>query len=138
MATTTTPQTLVGPGNITHTEWTSSDVKATCDFLGTVFGWRFQDAGGPQGPYMMFGDPEVGVGGAVRPVMEHEAGPGATPYVSVTDLDGVIKKAEGAGAKTIVPKTPVEKMGWFAWFQAPGGIVVAAWQNDADAPPMQN
>ncbi len=127
--------TFVGPGNIVHTEWASNDVDASRAFLSKLFGWEMKDMGNPQqGAYWTFGDDKLGLGGAVRAVVPEDPGPSATPYVSVDDLDATIAAATEAGATVMVPKMPVEKMGWFAWFQAPGDIVVAAWQNDESAP----
>lgn len=132
----TTNAPLVGHGHIVHTEFDSKDAAATCTFLSEVFGWSFENMGNPQtGDYWNFGDAELGIGGAVRQTTEEEGGHAYTaPYVNVADLNATINTAQKAGATIMVPKTPVPGMGWFSWFQAPGGVIVAAWQNDENAP----
>lgn len=131
MSETTKP--LVGAGHVVHTEFISTDVAGTRDFLSKVFGLQFQNMPSEMGDYWNFGDEKLGIGGAVRGLMPEEAGPYSAPYFSVENLDATIDAAQGAGATVIVPKTPVPGMGHFAWFQAPGGVIVAAWQNDAGA-----
>ena len=122
-------------GQVVHTEWVSKDVAASRDFFTAVFGTQFQDMGGPQGEYWTFGDQDLGIGGAIRPLMEQDQGHTySAPYINVANIDDAVAKAEAAGATTIVPKVPVPGMGWFAWFQAPGEIIVAAWQNAPEAP----
>lgn len=123
-------------GNVVHTEFASKDADATCKFLGDVFGLQFENGGTPEsGDYWMFGSEEDGVGGAVRPLMPEDQGHAySAPYIGVEDIDATIAAAEAAGAEVMVPKVPIPGMGWFAWFQAPGGVVVAAWQTDSEAP----
>lgn len=127
----TTQTTQTRRGDINHIEFVSNDVNATTTFMNTLFGYEFQDMGNEAGPYHTFG--KDGRGGAVRPVMENEPGPGTTAYVGVDNLDEAITKAEENGATLMVPKQPVPTMGWFAWIQAPGGVVLALWQDDANA-----
>lgn len=128
-----TTQPLVGAGHVVHTEFVSADVEGTRDFLSTVFGLQFQNMPSEMGDYWNFGDEKLGIGGAVRGLMPEEPGPYAAPYFSVDDIDATIATAQEAGATLMVPKQPVPNMGYFAWFQAPGGVIVAAWQNDPDA-----
>lgn len=132
-------QIQIPKGTVVHTEFASKDPEATCKWFTDVFGTRFHNMGNDQGDYFTFGDPDVGLGGAVRPLMAEDVGgaPYSCPYLSTDDIDATIGAAEAAGAQVMVPKQPVEKMGWFAWFTVPGGCIVATWQNDADAPAAQ-
>ncbi|MGB0653490.1 MAG: VOC family protein [Thermoplasmatota archaeon] len=126
---------MIPAGNVCHTELASNDTAATRKFLTDMFATEFVDVSTPELEYHSFGSMEHGVGGAVRPVVPEEPGPNATPYFLVEDIDVSIAKATEAGATPMVPKTPVPTMGWFAWFIAPGGVVLALWQNDPNAPP---
>lgn len=129
--TTTHPLT----GQVVHTEWVSNDVAASRAFFTAVFGTEFQDMSNPQGEYWTFGNQDLGVGGAIRSLMDEDQGHTySAPYLAVEDLDAAIAAAEAAGATIMVPKVPVPGMGWFSWFKAPGDIIVAAWQNDPEAP----
>lgn len=48
-------------------------------------------------------------------------------YVMVDDIPAYLKKAEGLGGKTLIPKQEVPGMGHFAWFKDPEGTVVGLW-----------
>lgn len=126
--------TIPPAGTPVHSEYASNDTAATRKWLTDVFGITFMDMSNDGFEYHTFGDEETGIGGAVRPVVPEEAGPNTTSYLSTTDLDATITKAQDCGANMIVPKTPVPGFGWFAWFMVPGDVVIAAWQNDANAP----
>ncbi len=134
--TTTQPAPLVGLGHIVHTEFVSTDATATCQFLTNVFGIEFQNMPSDMGDYWNFGDEQLGIGGAVRQLTEEEGNNAySAPYFNVENIDAVIDAAVGAGATLMVPKQAVPNMGHFAWFQAPGGVIVAAWENDPGATP---
>src|SRR5947208_3490 len=76
-----------------------------------------------------FRTPGGGQGG-IRPAQAKEI-PGSTSYVRVDHLDAARKKVERAGGEIVLPRVDVPGMGSFFWFRAPGGPILAAWQ---DAP----
>ena len=135
------PQPTVDPvqflGNVVHTELVSNDTAATRTWMANVFGTQFMDMTNPGGEYFTFGNPSLGVGGAVRPVLpETESVPYAVPYFSVGNIDESIVSATENGGTIMVPKTAVPGYGYFSWINVPGGLTLAIWQNDATAAPL--
>lgn len=129
MARQETTQTRVA-GMIAHTEFASTDPKATRKFLEKVFGWKFQSVPMPNGEYHMYETPGGGRGG-LRAVNPQEP-PAVTSYVEVDDLTKAQERVEKGGGRIILPRVDVPGMGAFFWFQVPGGPVLACWQS---APP---
>ncbi len=119
-------------GGVAMTEISSWDADATRGFLADVFGWSFQDASGPA-RYAVGGPSGQPIAG-LRPLMAEEPAPACTPYLTVKNLGATLGAVEMHGGKVMVPPMPVEKRGWFFWFQAPGGPVLACWQDDRKAP----
>lgn len=95
-------------------------------FYSSLFEWRFDIQGGMP----MLGDVSEGIGGHLSS-LGHEPHNYVTVYVQVDDIDGYLRKAEGLGAKTIVPKTEVPSMGHFAWFTDPDGNAIGLWTPSA-------
>ncbi|HEY43579.1 MAG TPA: VOC family protein [Anaerolineae bacterium] len=42
-------------------------------------------------------------------------------YIRTSDIDTTLKKIESLGGKTLVPKTEIPNIGWFAFFADPTG-----------------
>ena len=117
-------------GAIAHTEFGSTDTKATMAFLSATFGTQFTPSppGSPMEYNMAYtpGEPSL----AVRPTMPMEPGPSTTPYFLTGDIDATLRKADAAGATTILPKMEIPGgQGWMAWLQIPGGPIIAVMQN---------
>ncbi|HLF16429.1 MAG TPA: VOC family protein [Candidatus Thermoplasmatota archaeon] len=119
-------------GSVVLTEFSSWDPTATRRFMADVFGWEFRDMPGPM-PYATASVAGKDIAG-IRALMTQEPGPSSIPYLMVRNLTATLAAVEVQGGKILVPPTPVAKMGWFFWFQAPGGPVLACWQDDARAP----
>lgn len=117
-------------GAYSHIELYSSDPNATERFYEDVFGWRFSDMSyGPGMLYRTYSTPRAPSGG----VLERRDGPFQPPsvltYLQTDNLDGVIEGVERHGGKVLVPRYEIANVGAFVIFEAPGGIVQAAWQN---------
>src|SRR5947209_6613912 len=121
-------------GSMAFSEFSSTDPAKTRSFLEKVFGWRFESVQFPMGEYLSFRTPGGGQGG-IRPAQAKEV-PGSTSYVRVDDLDAARKKVERARGEIVLPRVDVPGMGSFFWFRAPGGPILAAWQ-DAPALPTE-
>ena len=52
--------------------------------------------------------------------LQYKAGD-IVPYIDTDDIDAMLKKIESLGGKTLVPKTSIGDMGWFAFFADPTG-----------------
>ncbi len=69
-------------------------------------------------------------GGLMRRAMP---GQGPVNYVSVENVDQFVAKAERLGARVLMGKSPVPRMGWFAQLTDPEGNVFAIWETDPSA-----
>ncbi len=73
---------------------------------------QFAAEGGPSGGFF-----EVGGGGA--PIQYKTDS--LLVYVSTDDIDATLAKAESLGGKTLLPKTEIPQIGWWAVFSGPTG-----------------
>jgi predicted enzyme related to lactoylglutathione lyase len=103
---------------VVHIEIPAKDPKAAGAFYEKLFGWNITEDENMN--YCMF-QPENGPGGGF-PVLDDTFQPGdITLYISCDDVDEMLAKAEGLGAKVLVPKTEIPQTGWFAFFEDPTG-----------------
>ncbi len=115
------------PGAIVHAEMTSNDLTATRKFLEGVFGWKFKkEEMGEGNEYWTF-DPGSGPGGGIMRPMAGMT-PSTLNYVLVESIDAAVKKVTAHGGKIVLPKQEIPKVGWFAVYEIPGGIVQAVYQ----------
>jgi predicted enzyme related to lactoylglutathione lyase len=124
---------------VVHFEIPADDPERAVKFYRELFGWEIKQMGGPMDYWLVETVPTDGEGmptrqgvngGLMRRMM-----PGQTPvnYIAVDDVDEFAGKAQQLGAKSIMPKTPVPGMGWFAQLKDPEGNVFAIWQHDMAA-----
>jgi uncharacterized protein len=125
------PAPVAGPsGSLEFVEYASEDPGATRRFLEVAFDWRFRIRPMPAGEYLAAEAPGGGRGG-IRPTRPTEA-PSSLSYIRVADLAKALERVQSAGGAVVLPRVDVPGMGSFFWFRAPGGPVIACWQ---DAPP---
>ena len=112
-----------------HAELVSKDPAATQKFLQKAFGLKFTETGPEMGNYRMHGRQEGATAGGIgiRSPMGPE-GPGTISYLTVPDIDEAIKSVRAAGAKIIMEKTEVPKMGYTAVYIAPGEVTQGLYQ----------
>jgi len=113
-------------------ELASEDPRATRRFLEDVFEWKFETRKMPQGEYLAY-DAPGGTRGGIRPTQPTEA-PSSLSYVRVADLEKALRRVQANGGVVVLPRVDVPGMGSFFWFRAPGGPILACWQ-DATAGP---
>lgn len=117
------------PGAVVHVELTSNDLSATRKFLEGVFGWKFKKEEMPgmgDMEYWTF-DAGSGPGGGLTNPMDGR--PADTlNYILVESADAAVKKIVAHGGKIIMPKQEIPKIGWFAIYEIPGGVVQAIFQ----------
>ncbi len=116
--------------NICHFEIPADNPERARKFYGELFGWSFEDLTIGTTQYWSIKTPS-GIGG----VMMQRQQPGQQPvnYVHVSNLQESIGKAETLGANTLLGKTPVPGMGWFAIIQDPEKNVIGLWEEAKDA-----
>jgi uncharacterized protein len=108
---------------IVHIEIPAKDTVAAGKFYGDLFDWKiesdemynyvqFQAEGGPGGGF-------VEVGQSNAPV-EYKTD-SLLVYVSADDIDATLAKVESLGGKTLLSKTEIPQVGWWAVFSDPTG-----------------
>ncbi len=121
------------PNPVAHFEIYADDPSKLSEFYKGIFDWKIEKAPGMD--YWMI-DTMLAQPGSINGGMMKRPMPDARAwlnYVSVASVDETVKKARGAGAQVIRPKSPVPKMGWFAILLDPEMNIFAIWQNDPTA-----
>lgn len=104
---------------IVHIEIPAKDYAVADKFYAEAFGWKitvddrfnyhqFDAAGGPGGGFVDANGKDNHVGEVIL-------------YIGVPEIEAALKQIEKAGGKTVVPKTEIPGMGWFAHFTDPTG-----------------
>ncbi len=106
---------------IVHVEFSAHDPGAAAKFYAELFGWKVTPM--PEMNYFTF-DAEGGPGGGFPAVGEQFKAGDVLAYVATDDIEASLAKAESLGGKTVVPKTEIPSIGWFAMFADPTGNVV--------------
>ena len=114
-------------GNYNWIEIVSRKPRETQAFFHKVFGWKITKDPVMEG-YTFYETTAEPHGGVRTPMMKGEP-PGSLPYIGVKSIDKTIIKIKAAKGKILVPKTKIPP-GWFAVFQAPGGVVQALLESD--------
>jgi hypothetical protein len=108
-----------------HIEIPADETPAAGKFYGDVFGWNIETD--PTFNYTQF-QAEGGPGGGF--VSTHEATDGGMVqykpdslllYIGTDDIDASLAQVEAHGGKTVLPKTEIPGIGWFAIFTDPTG-----------------
>jgi predicted enzyme related to lactoylglutathione lyase len=120
------------PGTFSWPELATTDQKAAVSFYRALFGWDVNEQ--PMGPgetYSMFQmrGKETGAACTLRPE-ERQGGvpPHWNSYVTVTNVDESVKKAQQLGAKVFAPPFDVMDAGRMSVLQDPTGAVFQVWQ----------
>ncbi|HVB74229.1 MAG TPA: VOC family protein [Ktedonobacteraceae bacterium] len=109
---------------IVHIEIPATNTSAAGKFYGEVFGWKieadqmygyvqFQSEGGPGGGF-------VDVEGAAEGHIQYKPD-SLLVYLATDDIDATLAIVEAHGGKTVLPKTEIPHVGWFAVFTDPSG-----------------
>ena len=105
---------------IVHIEIPASNIQAAGKFYADLFGWKTEDI--PEMSYVTFQAPP-GPGGGFTPVegpMGVKAGE-VLIYVGTDDIEASLARAESLGGKTVVPKSEIPQVGYFAVLSDPTG-----------------
>jgi predicted enzyme related to lactoylglutathione lyase len=119
MSTISYPEVFMSTHNIVHIEIPLKDSKHAAEFYGKLFGWKVEAMAEME--YVMF-DTESGLGGGF-PKIDGEMfqGNDVLVYVESENLEATLAEIEKAGGKTLLGKTEITGMGWFALFSDPSG-----------------
>ncbi len=116
---------------IVHLEFPAQDLQAAEKFYAAAFGWKFeadamynylmfQAEGGPGGGFVKPGETAVGSSGHINYKPDS-----ILVYIGTDDIDATLAKIGSLGGKTLLPKTEIPHVGWFAVFTDPTGNRVA-------------
>jgi predicted enzyme related to lactoylglutathione lyase len=115
---------------IVHIEFSAVDRKKVSEFYAKAFDWGIQHA--DEMNYSMF--EADGLGGGFNPVDGTNTKQGeVVVYLDSADIDADLANIGSLGGKTLVPKSPIPGMGWFALFADPGGNKVGLYTADPQA-----
>ncbi len=112
---------------VVHIEIPSRDPKVNARFYGDAFGWKLDHA--PEADYWMFAT-EGGPGGGF-PGTEGPSGSKVGEvliYIETDDIEASLAKIASLGGKTLMPKTEITGMGWYAFFADPSGNKVGLYK----------
>jgi len=104
---------------IAHIEIPTTNTDAAGQFYHAVFGWKietnqaynyvtFESEGGPRG----------GFTGPAEPTYQQHR---LLVYLATEDIDATLATIEAHGGTTILPKTEIPHVGWWAVFADPAG-----------------
>lgn len=99
------------PNPVVHFEVLGKDVKKSQEFYANLFGWHV-DANNPMN-YGIVDTHDEGINGGIA---ASDGPTRVTIYVQVDDINDYLKKAEGLGGKTIMPRTEIPNMVTMALF----------------------
>ena len=109
----------------------ADDPARAAAFYEKAFGWKVQKWEGPMDYWMVTTGPngEPGINGG----MMRRPHPGAVTCntIEVKSLEGSIASVEKAGGKVVVPKMPIQGIGWCAYCVDPEGNQFGLMQPDS-------
>jgi predicted enzyme related to lactoylglutathione lyase len=113
-------------GAVAFVEFFSNDAPAAQKFLQDVFGWSMGKEE-VHGTEIWFWDSGNGPPGHMMAPMGGMP-PATVAFFRVKSVDATSQRVLKHGGKILAPKYSVPGRGWFAWYEAPGGVVYAVHQ----------
>ncbi len=102
-----------------HVEISATDPATAARFYEEVFGWKIQRD--ESFDYYMFAAEGGPGGGFVKPDGAQYKPGDVVVYIDSNDIDATLKQIEARGGRTLLPKTEIPGIGWFAFFADPTG-----------------
>jgi uncharacterized protein len=120
------------PGAFCWPELATLDQNGAKAFYSALFGWDVMEVPiGPGETYSMFksGGRDMAAAYSMRTEMRLQGVPPHwMSYVSVTDADAAVRKAQSLGGSVVTPALDVFESGRMAVLQDPTGAIFAVWQ----------
>ena len=125
---------------VTHFEIHAEDTARAMKFYESIFGWKFQKWDGPWEYFLiMTGDKkDSGIDGGL--IKRRGSGPSEEQEVNayvctigVDSVDDYVKKVEQNSGKVVVPKMPIQGVGYLAYCKDTEGNIFGIMQNDPSA-----
>jgi hypothetical protein len=129
------PTGLPPAGTFCWNELVTDDVAAAETFYVALYGWTTKKMEmGPAGTYTIFERGDKHAGGLMKkPETAKDTPPHWLHYVAVANVDTIVAKAEGLGAKVFVAPQDIPNIGRFAILQDPVGAVFAVFKGTPQA-----
>jgi predicted enzyme related to lactoylglutathione lyase len=115
---------------VVHIEIPARSPEAASKFYAELFGWKV--TGIPQFDYFTF-EAKPGPGGGFPGLGENSKVGELLVYVDTDDIPASLARAESLGGKTLLPKSAIPGIGWYAFFADPTGNRVGLYIHDAAA-----
>jgi predicted enzyme related to lactoylglutathione lyase len=117
------------PGTPSWVDIGVPDIEKSATFYGGLFGWTFESAGpveetGGYGVFTLGGKNVAGLG----PQMDQSRSPYWSTYVSVSDVEATLARADADGGAIVMPAMDVMEAGRMAIFTDPVGAQLSIWQ----------
>lgn len=114
-------------GHLIHFEIPADDLPRAKAFYAEVFGWQIDQPPGFD-DYQAFRTGQDGVGGAIG--LRDKTGPHRPRmYITVESLDAALAKVKAHGGSTVVDRTEVPGMGWYAAVNDSEGNEIGLWED---------
>lgn len=124
----------MGKRSIVHIEIPAKDRKEAMKFYGALFDWETEEY-----PEMMYATFASGsVGGGFSPVGDFPEMNLSTNvgdvllHIESEDIEADLARIGEAGGKTVLPKTDIPGIGWFAVFEDPTGNHLALFTSNGE------
>jgi uncharacterized protein len=114
-------------GTFSWNELMTTDAAAARKFYGQLLGWQFKDmdmGGGMTYTLINAGGQDVGGIMAIPPKAKGMP-PNWGPYVTVDQVDKVVERAKGLGARVLVEPQDIPNVGRFATISDPQGAMIS-------------
>src|SRR5260370_22654433 len=99
---------------VIHFEIPASDPERASAFYKKVFGWKIEKWPGPT-DYCLVNTGAEGTPGINGGLMKNTDVKTTTNTIGVDSVDAAVKTGQNAGGKVINPKTPIPRVGYFAY-----------------------
>ncbi|HXZ71050.1 MAG TPA: VOC family protein [Streptosporangiaceae bacterium] len=121
--------TVARPGGISYLGMPARDAARSAEFYRAVFGWEIR--GTPD--RLSFSDGTGHVIGHWRTDLPAAGEAGIRPYIYVTRLDDVLRKAAEQGAEVVTPPYAEGSL-TIATLRDPAGNIIGIWQEGTSQP----
>jgi predicted enzyme related to lactoylglutathione lyase len=117
---------------VIHFEIPSNNPEKAMDFFKKVFGWTFHQFGTEEYWFAVTGDEKLpGINGGL--MKKKDPKQPVANSIDVANIDNAIDKIQQAGGIIVLPKMPIPKVGWVAYFTDPDGNIHGIHQSDSSA-----
>ena len=108
---------------IVHIEFSAGSLEDAAEFYREAFNWEIKHIS--EMNYVTF-EADPGPGGGFSKVDDEMIKAGdVIVYIQTSDIEASLTKIESLGGKTLLPKTEIPTIGWFAFFADPTGNRIA-------------